>query len=58
MNFPSYGGVASGPLSGITHQIVEAVAGFYQGNPVIDGVLRIPALIVNSYATSSANFGF
>ena len=58
MNFPAYGGVVSGPLSDVTGQLVEAVSGFDQGNPVIDGILRIPALVVNSYATGSANFGF
>jgi hypothetical protein len=58
MQFPIYNGPVSGPLSGVTAQLVEAVVGFYQGNPVIDGILRIPALIVNGYATGSANFGF
>ncbi|MGN0101020.1 hypothetical protein [Dietzia sp. CH92] len=58
MQFPIYHGPVSGPLSGVTAQLVEAVAGFYQNNPVIDGILRIPALVVNGYATGSANFGF
>lgn len=58
MNFPTFGGVVSGPLSDVTQQLVGAVSGFYQGNPVIDGILRIPALVVNGYATGSANFGF
>ena len=58
MTFPSFGGIASGALSGIAHQLVQAVSGFYVGNPVIDGIMRIPALLVSGSATNSANFGF
>lgn len=57
VNFPVYNGVISGPLSRITTALVDAVKGFYTGNMLVDGVLRIPALFVSTYATGSANFG-